>query len=169
MRFVLPAAIWTTLIAVTLFAYVHVHVQQFIQSVSISAPVIDVFEQYTGLTYTTGEEFGLSAARHLCADRADRLSLHLRAGAAALPGAALQVVGRLARRKPRPASCHSGLYTHRSPTGWAVYTSHRQLSGVNPAAWTRLARYWRRSGHLGVGLWLLWRNSWMERFLRISV
>lgn len=62
-RFVLPTAIWTTLIGVTLFAYVNVHVLQFIQNVAIPPHVIGVFEKYTGLTYAAGETFGLSAAR----------------------------------------------------------------------------------------------------------
>jgi cation-transporting P-type ATPase E len=168
-RFVLPTAIWSTLIGVTLFAYVDVHVNEFIQSVPISAPVIEVFEQYTGLTYEAGEQFGLSAAR-IYAQTALTVFLSFCALGLLLflePPVKWLASWRGVSPDPRPALLAfalsaiflGGLYTPAIANYLGLIPLHGLVwrdIGVGLVIW-------------GLGLWLLWRNRWMDRFLRIGV
>ncbi len=167
-RFVLPAAVWTTLIGVTLFAYVNVHVKQFIDTVSVSQSVVKVFEQYTGLTYEAGESFGLSAAR-IYSQTA--LTVYLSICALGLmlflePPFKWLAGWREVSPDWRPAVLSLiltvlllvGLYV----PAVANYLGLIPLQGL----------VWRDIG-VGLvlwscGLWLLWRKGWMERFLHIG-
>ncbi len=167
-RFVLPTAIWTTLIGVTLFAFVDVHVKQFIDTVAIPGSVVKVFEQYTGLTYESGEAFGLSAAR-IYSQTA--LTVYL----------SICALGLLLYLEP-PFKWLAGwreVSPDKRPAILSLILTALLLVGLYVPA---VANYlgliplqgmvWRDIGvGLGfwaIGLWLLWRKGWMERFLQIG-
>lgn len=62
-RFVLPAAIWSMLIGVAIFAVVDFRFGSALQGTTISPNIIAYFESYTGLTYQVDQQFGLTATR----------------------------------------------------------------------------------------------------------
>lgn len=167
-RFVLPTAIWTTLIGVTLFAFVDVHVKQFIDTVAIPGSVVKVFEQYTGLTYESGEAFGLSAAR-IYSQTA--LTVYL----------SISALGLLLYLEP-PFKWLAGwreVSPDKRPAILSLILTALLLVGLYVPA---VANYlgliplqgmvWRDIGvglaFWAIGLWLLWRKGWMERFLHIG-
>ncbi len=167
-RFVLPTAIWTTLIGVTLFAYADVHVSEFLQNMSIPPSVIHVFEQYTGMSYAEGETFGLSAAR-IYSQTALTVFLSICALGMLLflePPFKWLAVWRDVSPDRRPAIL-----------GF-VLTVIVLVSLYIPAVANYLGliplegKVWRdiivALVLWGSGLWLLWRNHWMDRFLHIG-
>ncbi len=62
LRFVLPFAIWTMLIAVILYSLSHSQVMGSIESMTIPPRAISFFEQVTGLTYGVDADFETMAA-----------------------------------------------------------------------------------------------------------
>jgi cation-transporting ATPase E len=166
-RFVLPVAVWSMIIGVSVYAYVYFQSSRFLTSESIPAPVIARFEEITGLTYEPGEEFGLTAAR-ISAQTA--LSTFLSLGALILilflePPITLLASWRSRSPDRRPAWLASGL------TGLFVVGLHipavRNSFGFAPLVWLM----WRDvlvglAVWIG-GLWLLWRSRWVDRLLAI--
>lgn len=61
-RFVIPAAIITTLIGVALYTIFYMRVLAGIQTYEIPLDVLDRFREFTGLAYGLDREFGLAAA-----------------------------------------------------------------------------------------------------------
>lgn len=64
-RFVLPVAMWSMLIGVTIFAVIYFRFGARLEDVTIAPDVIARFERYTRLTYQVDQQFGLTAARIL--------------------------------------------------------------------------------------------------------
>jgi cation-transporting ATPase E len=62
LRFVLPAAILTMLFGVALYTFYYTRVLEKIDTYQIPPQVIQLFEEYTGLTYAVGEKFKPAAA-----------------------------------------------------------------------------------------------------------
>jgi cation-transporting ATPase E len=168
-RFVLPAAIWTTVIGVTLFAYVHVHVHEFIENVPISSSVIETFEQYLGVTYEEeGGDFTLSAAT-IYAQTALTVFLSLCALGLLFflePPIRWLAGWRSVSPDPRPALLALVLTTlFLVGLNLPVVASYLGMIPLRGLAWRDIV--------VGMvvwvlGLWLLWRNRWMDRFLRIG-
>ncbi len=62
-RFVLPVALWSMLIGVTIYTFVYFRISAFLENTVIPPAVITVFEHTTGLTYQSAQQFGLTASR----------------------------------------------------------------------------------------------------------
>ena len=167
-RFVLPVALWSMLIGVSLYTFIYFRVSNFLERTSFPAGVIARFEQATGLTYQVDQQFGLTAAR---IDAQTTLSVFLSLSALLLILFLEPPVGWLASwrsvspdRRPTwlavglmvlllvflyipPVADYFGFMPPFAPTWWSILFS--------------LAVWW-------LGLWLLWRNHWMDRLLRLD-
>lgn len=168
-RFVLPVALWSMLIGVTLFSFVYFRLGAALQDFAMPAAVVARFEQYTGLTYHVDQQFGLTAARILAQTT---LSAFLSLSALILilflePPVALLASWREASPDRRPgwlavsfiALLVVGLYV--PPV--ANYLGFIQPM---PGVWVLI------SGGLvvwGLGLWLFWRKRWMDRLLALDI
>jgi len=167
-RFVLPVALWSMVVGISVYAYVYFQSSRFLTSESIPPEVITRFEEVTGLTFVPGEEFGLTAAR-ISAQTA--LSTFLSLGAILLilflePPTNLLASWRPRSPDHRPAWLALGLITLFIICMYIPVV--RNYFGFAPFVW----RTWRDVliGLIvwGVGLWWLWRSHWMDRFLTIG-
>lgn len=167
-RFVLPVALWSMLIGITLYTTVYVRMGDFWQNVTIPPGAIASFERYTGLLYQVDQQFGLTATR-IVAQTALSIFLSLSALFLILflePPVALLASWRAVSPDRRPtwlALCLSillmvGLYI----PAVANYLGFIPLFGP---VWYFI------SGSLlvwALGLWLLWRQRWLDRLLRLD-
>jgi len=167
-RFVLPVALWSMLIGVAIFAFVYFRLGTALQNVSLPPAAIARFEDYTGLTYQVDQQFGLTASR-IVAQTA--LSIFLSLCALILivflePPVAWLASWRAVSPDRRPAWLAVGLMVLLL-VGIYVPLVANYLGFIQPlpGLWGLIV------GGLvvwGLGLWLLWRNRWMDRLLALD-
>jgi cation-transporting ATPase E len=167
-RFVLPVALWSMVVGISIYAYVYFQSSRFLTSESIPPEVITRFEEVTGLTFVPGEEFGLTAAR-ISAQTA--LSTFLSLGAILLILFLEPPTNLLASWRPRSPD-HRPAWLALSLITLFIICMYipvvRNYFGFAPFVW----RTWR-DVLIGlivwvVGLWSLWRSHWMDRLLTIG-
>lgn len=167
-RFVLPVALWSMLIGVTIFAIVYFRFGNQLQGATIAPDVIARFEGYTGLAYQVDQQFGLTAARILAQTA---LSIFLTFSSLVLilflePPLALLASWRTVSPDRRPTWLALGLLAL-FVTGLFVPPVAGYLSFIQP-----MAGVWRLilGGLLlwGLGLWLFWRGRWMDHLLAMD-
>jgi cation-transporting ATPase E len=167
-RFVLPVAAWTTLVGVTLFAYVYFRSGEFWQQVTVPERVISMYEQYTGLIYQEGaQQFGLTVAR---ISAQTGLSLFLSIAALSLilflePPFGLWQGWRDVSPDRRPAWLALGLIVLLvAGSNVPAVAQYWGFIPLPPLIWrdiTVAMAVWI------VGLWLLWRGRWVDRLLKV--
>jgi cation-transporting ATPase E len=165
LRFVLPVALWSMLIGVTLYTFVYFRVSSLFEGTDIPPRVIMLFEHVTGLVYQKDQQFGLTATRIITQTA---LSVFLSLSALLLlfflePPFALLACWRPVSPDRRPIWLALGLmgllivslnipsvtsYLGFAPISWGVW----RTIGVALVAWL-------------LGLWLLWRYRWVDRLL----
>lgn len=167
-RFVLPVALWSTLIGVMLYTFVYVRMGDFWQNLIIPPGAIASFERYTGLTYQVDQQFGLTATR-LVAQTALSIFLSLSALLLILflePPIALFASWRSVSPDRRPTWLALGL-SILLIVGLFIPTVANYL-GFIPLygpVWFFIG------GSLllwALGLWLLWRKRWVDRLLAVQ-
>ncbi|CAN5766510.1 HAD-IC family P-type ATPase [soil metagenome] len=164
-RFVIPVAVWSMLIGVTLYTTVYVRTGDFLQNAAVPFGAIARFEQYTGLTYQVDQQFGLTATR-IVAQTA--LSIFLSLSALLLILFLEPPVALLASWRP--------VSPDRRPTWLALGLSVLLIVGLYIPAVANYLGFIPLFGPIwlyiavslgvwGVGLWLLWRERWLDRLL----
>lgn len=169
MRFVLPVALWSMLIGVTIFAIVYFRFGSQLQGTTIPPDVIARFENYTRLTYQVDQQFGLTAARIL-AQTALSIFLTLCALVTILflePPVVLLASWRAVSPDRRPTWLALGMI---GLLGVGLFmpavTGYLGFIQPMPGVWLLV------SGGLllwGLGLSLFWRKRWMDRLLGMDV
>ncbi len=168
MRFVLPVALWSMLIGVTIFAIVYFRFGNQLQETAISPDVIARFERYTRLTYQVDQQFGLSAARILAQTA---LSIFLTLCALVLilflePPVALLASWRAVSPDRRPTWLVLGLIAL-LVAGLFIPPVAGYLGFIQPmpGVWLLIL-----GGLLlwGLGLSLFWRRRWLDRLLALD-
>ncbi len=167
-RFVLPVALWSMLIGVTIFAIVYFRFGAQLQGATIAPDVIARFESYTRLTYQVDQQFGLTAARILAQTA---LSIFLTLCALALvlflePPMALLASWRAVSPDRRPTWLAFSLIVL-LVVGLNVSPVAGYLGFIQPmpGVWLLVL-----GGLLlwGSGLSLFWRRRWLDRLLAVD-
>ncbi len=167
-RFVLPAALWSMLIGVAIFAIVYFRFGSAIQGTAISPKVIAYFESYTNLTYQVDQQFGLTATRIL-AQTALSVFLTLCALVTILflePPVTLLASWRAVSPDRRPTWLALGMIGL-LVAGLFIPSITESLGFIQPmrGVWVLVfggLLFW------GLGLSIFWRRRWMERLLAVD-
>ena len=167
-RFVIPVALWSMLIGVMLYTFVYVRMDGFLQNLTIPPGAIASFERYTGLTYQLDQQFGLTATR-IVAQTALSIFLSL---------SALLLILFL---EPPVAlfACWRAVSPDRRPTWLALCLGVLLLVGLYIPAVANYLGFIPLFGPVWyfigasllvwvLGLWLLWRQRWLDRLLRLD-
>jgi cation-transporting ATPase E len=167
-RFVLPVALWSMLIGVTIYAFVSFRFGAQLQTFSVPSDVIARFERYTGLTYQVDQQFGLTASTILAQTA---LSTFLTLCALILilflePPMTLLASWRAVSPDRRPTWLALGLIAL-LVAGLYIPPLAGYLSFVQPmpGVWLLVL-----GGLLlwASGLWLFCRRRWMDRLLALD-
>lgn len=173
-RFVIPVALWSMLIGVSLYTFTYLRASTFIENLAnstgrrVPAEVIARFEQYTGLTYQVDQQFGLTAAR---IDAQTTLSVFLSLCALLLILFLEPPVGWLASYRPvspdrRPTWLALGLIALLVASLYIPAVANYlgflppfgptwRLILISLAVWV-------------LGLSILWRKRWVDRLLKLA-
>lgn len=166
-RFVLPVALWSMMIGITLYTFVYVRMSELLQNLTVPPGAIASFERYTGLIYQVDQQFGLTATR-IVAQTALSIFLSL---------SALLLI--LFLEPPvAPLASWRTVSPDRRPTWLALGLSILLVVGLYiPAVADYLGFiplfgpvWFYIGGSLVVwalGLWLLWRKHWLDRLLAL--
>jgi cation-transporting ATPase E len=166
-RFVLPVALWSMLIGITLYTFVYVGMSELLQNLTVPPGAIASFERYTGLTYQVDQQFGLTATR-IVAQTA--LSVFLSLSALLLILFLVPPVALLASWRP--------VSPDRRPTWLALGLCILLVVGLYIPAVADYLGFIPLFGpawlYIGaslfvwaLGLWLLWRKRWLDRLLAL--
>ncbi len=168
LRFVLPVALWSMVIGVTLYTFVYFRVSSLFEGTDIPPRVIALFEQVTGLVYQQDQQFGLTAARIITQTA---LSVFLSFSALLLifflePPFAWLACWRPVSPDRRPVWLALGLMA--SLVVSLQIPSVTSYLGFAPISFG----VWRTIGVALVvwllGLWLIWRYRWVDRLLALA-
>ncbi|MCX6049843.1 MAG: HAD-IC family P-type ATPase [Chloroflexi bacterium] len=167
-RFVLPVALWSMLIGVSIYTFVYFRISSFLENQVIPPAVIMVFEHATGLTYQSAQQFGLTASR-IVAQTALSVFLSLSALLLILflePPVSWLASWREVSPDKRPTWLVIGLIALLL-VGLYIPPVSNYFGFMPPFAptWGAILiglLVW------AVGLWLLWRKRWMDRLLAMD-